>query len=83
MGDPEGRKPLQQTSLEEEDLFEDFADQEEGEEQQDPTKLPLWEADWDDEDVGEDFGIKLKEELGKAAPASTQSSEAQPMQAGE
>lgn len=25
-------------------------------------KLPLWEADWNDEDVGEDFVAKLKRE---------------------
>ena len=27
--------------------------------------LPLWEADWNDEPVKEDFMTKLKRELGK------------------
>lgn len=29
-------------------------------------ELPLWEADWDDEDVGGDFVQQLKAELGKS-----------------
>ncbi len=31
-------------------------------------ELPLWEADWDDEDVGGDFVQQLKAELGRSAP---------------
>lgn len=29
--------------------------------------LPLWTADWDDEDIGEDFIVKLKREQQKMA----------------
>ena len=33
------------------------------------AELPLWEADWDDEEeVGEDFTQQLKAELSKAPP---------------
>ena len=31
------------------------------------AELPLWEADWDDEDVGGDFVHHLKAELAKKA----------------
>ena len=51
----------------------------EEEEQEDVAKLPLWEADWDDEDVGEDFAAKLKEELA-TAKSSSSAGAAQPMQ---
>ena len=54
----------------------------EEEETEEVAKLPLWEADWDDEDVGEDFAVKLKEELAKAAKTSAQTTQAQPMQVG-
>ena len=30
-------------------------------------EMPLWEADWDDEDQGTDFAQKLKAELAKAS----------------
>ena len=47
------------------------------------NKLPLWEADWDDEDIGEDFAVKLKEELAKAksnGSGGASDASAQPMQ---
>ena len=35
------------------------------------TKLPLWTADWDDEDAAEDFAVKLKAELQKHRSGSS------------
>ena len=37
------------------------------------TKLPLWTADWDDEDAAEDFAIKLKAELQKSQQQGSKS----------
>ena len=36
------------------------------------TKLPLWTADWDDEDAGQDFAQRLKAELQKGGHAPKQ-----------
>ena len=38
------------------------------------TKLPLWTADWDDEDAGQDFADRLKAELQKRQPAKMDTS---------
>ncbi|KAK9808492.1 hypothetical protein WJX73_000817 [Symbiochloris irregularis] len=74
-------KPKAQApTLEEEDIFEDFADQEQAE-QEETGKLRLWEADWDDEDVGDDFAQRLKAEL-KTAAADGSKDKAEPMQVG-
>ncbi len=42
-------------------LATELVEKKEGEQE---TELPLWEADWEDEDVGGDFVQHLKEELG-------------------
>ncbi|KAK9917925.1 hypothetical protein WJX75_009651 [Coccomyxa subellipsoidea] len=60
---------VETTVIHEEDLFEDFALQNEPvgvQEGEKEPELPLWEADWDDEDVGGDFVQQLKAELGKS-----------------
>ncbi|EIE27795.1 hypothetical protein COCSUDRAFT_52274 [Coccomyxa subellipsoidea C-169] len=61
---------VEATTIEEEDLFEDFALKDEPvgvQEGEKEPELPLWEADWDDEDVGGDFVQQLKAELGRSA----------------
>eukprot|EP00884_Botryococcus_braunii_P012950 jgi/Botrbrau1/21656/Bobra.43_1s0056.1 len=57
----------EETSLEDEDLFEEFAvDTGVDVDIKNEKSLPLWEASWDDEDRG-DFSEDLKTELGKNA----------------
>ncbi|BDA48362.1 hypothetical protein COCOBI_12-0390 [Coccomyxa sp. Obi] len=61
---PEAEAPV----IVEEDLFEDFAlvDESVGvQEGEKEPELPLWEADWDDEDVGRDFVEQLKSEISR------------------
>jgi hypothetical protein len=48
-----------------ENLFVSFAELLEKKEGEPEAELPLWEADWEDEDVGGDFVQHLKEELGQ------------------
>lgn len=48
-------------------------------EQEETGRLRLWEADWDDEDVGDDFAQRLKAELGTAATHGSKG-KAEPMQ---
>ncbi|BFZ60148.1 26S proteasome complex subunit SEM1 [Saitoella coloradoensis] len=78
---PEDNKKTQLTHLEEDDEFEDFpaedwTDAEAG------VNLPggktaLWEDNWDDDDVEDDFSNQLKAELEKD---KQQTGQAQPMQ---
>ncbi|KAK9863955.1 hypothetical protein WJX84_005352 [Apatococcus fuscideae] len=68
----------QKPHLEDEDLFEEFL-LEEGEQGGSPrggspqataraaAEGHLWEADWDDEDVGTDFMHQLQQQLAKIA----------------
>ncbi|KIZ06609.1 hypothetical protein MNEG_1343 [Monoraphidium neglectum] len=54
-------------SLEEDDAFEEFASHVVKDEAHaaDEENQELWQADWDDEEVGEDFQQKLQRELGR------------------
>lgn len=64
------KKPEETVTIEEEDLFEDFplsgdnSGTQHGKVDKE-AELPLWEADWDDEDIGGDFVQHLKAELAK------------------
>lgn len=49
-------------ALEEDDEFEEFED-DWIPEQEDKEDHTLWEDDWDDEDVEEDFSVQLRKEL--------------------
>ena len=57
--------------LEEDDDFEEFEDNFDGEEPAEKVvtggeiEKTLWQQDWDDEEVDEDFGAKLRAQLGK------------------
>ncbi|KAI0978785.1 hypothetical protein GJ496_000094 [Pomphorhynchus laevis] len=52
-------------SLEEDDEFEEFPAEEWAEDTMDKDDLNLWEDNWDDEDIDDDFSVKLIEELKK------------------
>ncbi|KAG2427651.1 hypothetical protein HXX76_012301 [Chlamydomonas incerta] len=48
--------------LEADDLFEEFGTSE-WQAAKDDESVPLWEADWEDENVADDFAGRLKQEL--------------------
>ncbi|CAG8500630.1 8585_t:CDS:2 [Ambispora gerdemannii] len=52
-------------ALEEDDEFEEFA-AEDWNETEDDKETKLWEDNWDDEDVEDDFSTQLRAELTKA-----------------
>ncbi|CAG8552612.1 7640_t:CDS:2 [Ambispora leptoticha] len=52
-------------ALEEDDEFEEFA-AEDWNETEDDKETQLWEDNWDDEDVEDDFSTQLRAELTKA-----------------
>ncbi|KAI8472019.1 MAG: hypothetical protein J3K34DRAFT_415451 [Monoraphidium minutum] len=61
------KEVVKDASLEEDDAFEEFAahvvkDEAHAAEEENQE---LWQADWDDEEVGEDFQQKLQRELGR------------------
>lgn len=55
----------QEVSLEEEDEFEEFQVEDWDAKQEDPQRQELWEQDWDDDNLEDDFSQKLKAELAK------------------
>jgi len=63
----EKQQPTKQpdVTLEEDDAFEDFPLEEHKESTAEEQDQQLWQADWDDEDVTEDFQSKLRKELGR------------------
>ncbi|KXZ41796.1 hypothetical protein GPECTOR_280g738 [Gonium pectorale] len=58
------QKPKEQAAdlLEADDLFEEFTN-EEWHAAKDDEAVPLWEADWEDENVADDFPARLRAEL--------------------
>eukprot|EP00890_Picochlorum_soloecismus_P002980 jgi/Picsp_1/3683/NSC_06520-R1_---NA--- len=48
------------TALENEDEFEEFEVEEWDRKEEDPENEELWEQDWDDDAVNDDFSQKLK-----------------------
>ncbi|KAK2076167.1 hypothetical protein QBZ16_001099 [Prototheca wickerhamii] len=65
MADKTTEKALQ--SIENEDEFEEFEIEDWDESQEDPANGQLWEQDWDDDNVDEDFAQKLRAELAKSS----------------
>lgn len=55
-------------TLEEDDEFEDFPEDTEWSNEANPqlSSANLWEEDWDDDDIQDEFSKKLREELKKA-----------------
>mmetsp|Transcript_20374 Transcript_20374/g.61390 ORF Transcript_20374/g.61390 Transcript_20374/m.61390 type:complete len:84 (-) Transcript_20374:304-555(-) len=59
--------------LEEDDEFEEFDTEDWSPAEEDPNVEKLWEDDWDDDNVGDDFTARLRAELGlKPATAAAQ-----------
>ncbi|XP_066923034.1 26S proteasome complex subunit SEM1-like [Clytia hemisphaerica] len=52
-------------SLEEDDDFEEFPMEDWNEKQENKADLQVWEDDWDDDDVEDDFSQQLRAELEK------------------
>lgn len=40
--------------------------------QEEPASAQLWEQDWDDDDMGDDFAVRLKQELTRQAAGQQQ-----------
>jgi len=59
---PAESKP-QQMALEEDDEFEEFDTDTWDESATDPADARLWVDTWDDDDTGDDFTAKLRQEL--------------------
>lgn len=55
----------QVSALEEEDEFEEFDSEDWDKSKEEPQNANLWEQDWDDDDMGDDFAVRLKQELAK------------------
>uniref|UniRef100_A0A6B2LYR9 26S proteasome complex subunit DSS1 n=1 Tax=Arcella intermedia TaxID=1963864 RepID=A0A6B2LYR9_9EUKA len=66
MAEPTNNTPKKEEfeGLEEDDEFEEFED-DWVETQEDKTDATLWEDDWDDEDIEDDFSAQLRQELTK------------------
>lgn len=66
MADVEENKVIK--TLEEDDEFEDFPEDSNWSSDSNPllNSAHLWEEDWDDDDVKDEFSEKLREELKKA-----------------
>ncbi|KAL3162596.1 26S proteasome complex subunit SEM1 [Trebouxia sp. C0009 RCD-2024] len=59
-------KPQHPTKpMEDDDEFEEFDVEDWREEDEDPAKAELWEADWDDTSVSDNFSQQLRAELQK------------------
>merc|ERR1712043_60400 len=52
-------------ALEEDDDFEEFPTEDWGEEQENKDDMHVWEDEWDDDDVEDDFSQQLRSELAK------------------
>ena len=49
--------------LEEDDDFEEFPSEKWDKNEEDTTDVNVWEANWDDDNVEDDFSIQLRSEL--------------------
>lgn len=62
----ETSKPQQPAKpMEDDDEFEEFDVEDWKQEDEDPAKAELWEADWDDTSVSDNFSQQLRAELQK------------------
>lgn len=64
---PEASKKELDT-LEEDDEFEEFGNEEWDQAEEDSEDVQQWEDDWDDDDVTDDFAKQLRAEIDKAGP---------------
>jgi 26 proteasome complex subunit DSS1 len=62
------KKPVPQLGpLDEDDEFEEFPAEDWNENEEDAEDTHLWEDNWDDDDVEDDFSVQLRNELSKQA----------------
>ncbi|XP_033624387.1 26S proteasome complex subunit SEM1-like [Asterias rubens] len=66
MADPKKtEKKIDLGLLEEDDEFEEFPAEDWGEDAEDPTDSNVWEDNWDDDNVEDNFSKQLRAELEK------------------
>ncbi|XP_072020902.1 26S proteasome complex subunit SEM1-like [Amphiura filiformis] len=65
MADKKQEKKVDLGLLEEDDEFEEFPTEEWEGGEEDPTDTNVWEDNWDDDNVEDDFSNQLKAELEK------------------
>ncbi|XP_003383908.1 PREDICTED: 26S proteasome complex subunit DSS1-like [Amphimedon queenslandica] len=61
-----GNKPVnkvEQSLFEEDDEFEEFPTEEWGEDEEERADKQLWEDNWDDDNVEDNFSVQLRAEL--------------------
>ncbi|KND00376.1 uncharacterized protein SPPG_04700 [Spizellomyces punctatus DAOM BR117] len=73
-------KPPQLSALEEDDEFEDFAIENWTEADEDHEDALLWDDNWDDEDLNDEFTRQLRAELIKPASDATSGQQQQAQQ---
>ncbi|KAK9907378.1 hypothetical protein WJX75_002498 [Coccomyxa subellipsoidea] len=61
------QQPKQSKLAVEDDEFEEFDYEDWTEQQEDPKNAGLWERDWDDDSLSDDFSKSLREQLSKPA----------------
>ena len=59
----EDKKSVDLGLLEEDDDFEEFPSEKWDKNEEDTTDVNVWEANWDDDTVEDDFSIQLRGEL--------------------
>jgi len=57
------KKPVDLGLLEEDDEFEEFPAEEWDAKQEDQTDVNVWEDNWDDDAIEDDFSVQLRSEL--------------------
>merc|ERR1711884_933525 len=66
-------KPGDLGLLEEDDEFEEFPAEDWTNREEDPSDVNVWEDNWDDDNVEDDFSVQLKSELESQGVAMEQS----------
>ena len=61
--EPESKKAVDLGLLEEDDDFEEFPTEKWDKDDEDATDVNVWEANWDDDNVEDDFSAQLRGEL--------------------
>ena len=59
----ESKKSIDLGLLEEDDDFEEFPSEKWGKNEEDTMDVNVWEANWDDDNVEDDFSTQLRGEL--------------------
>ncbi|EFN53521.1 hypothetical protein CHLNCDRAFT_136604 [Chlorella variabilis] len=76
MAQPQQETVKRQEQIVEEDEFEEFEVEDWDSRQEDPKNQHLWEQDWDDDNIADDFSQRLKAELVRQQQQQQQQQEA-------